>query len=193
MDRNRGLVRSGVSILSGDVLVLHDYDVLGGMLDPLSELVDVGVGVHGFDDGRSCDFDDFSAFDNGFQGDANGSSATGKDSGGVDVAVDGGVVWNTVLPSDLVRAAPAEELVLDGFAVWMATDVAPAGVSTHGCARFRLGWATSVATQATAELIVLLGPVSVWALRSAPRLGDIFSLFSGARRMALSGVWRCRA
>src|ERR1700689_2504125 len=167
VDRNRGLVRCGMSILSGCVLVLHNYDVLGGMLNPFSELVDVSVGVHGFDDGGSCNFDDFRALDNRFERDADGSSAAGKDSGGVDVAVDRGVVWNTVLPSDLVRAAPAEELVLDGFAVWMATDVAPAGVSTHGCARFRLGWATSVATQATAELIVLLGPVSVCALMIA--------------------------
>jgi len=47
--QNRGLVRSGMSILSGCVLVLHNYDVLGGMLNPFSELVDVSVGVHGFD------------------------------------------------------------------------------------------------------------------------------------------------
>jgi len=96
-----------MSILSGCVLVLHNYDVLGGMLDPLSELVDVSVGVHGFDDGSRCNFDDFRALDNGFQGDADGFSATGKNACGMDVAVDGGVVWNTVLPSDLVRAAPA--------------------------------------------------------------------------------------
>jgi hypothetical protein len=120
------------------------------MFNPFSELVDVSVGVHGFDDGSRGNFDDFCAFDNGFQGNADGSSATGKDSGGVNVPVDGGVVWNTVLPSDLIRAAPAEELVLDGFAVGMATDVAPAGVRTHGRAGFRLGWATGVTTQATA-------------------------------------------
>jgi hypothetical protein len=86
--------------------VLHDYDVLGGMLNPLSELVDVSVGVHGFDYGRGCHFYDFRTLDNGFQGDADGSSATGKDSGGVNVPVDGRVVWNTVLPSDLVGTAP---------------------------------------------------------------------------------------
>jgi len=106
-DSNRELVRGGLSTLSRCVLVLHDYDVLGWMLDPLSELVDVSVGVHGFDDGRSCNFDDFCTLDNRFQGDANGFSATGKNACGMDVAVDGGVVWNTVLPSDLVRAAPA--------------------------------------------------------------------------------------
>ena len=192
-DSNRELVRSGLSILSGCVLVLHNDDVGGWMFNPFSELVDVSVGVHGFDDGGRCDFDDFRALDNGFQGNANGFTATGKDSGGMDVAVDRGVVWNTVLPSDLVRAAPAEELVLDGFAVGVAADVAPASVRTHRRAGFRLGWATGVAAQAAVELIGLWGPVSVCALRSAPRLGDIFSLFSGARRMALSGVGRSRA
>ena len=97
VDRNRGLVRSGMSILSGYVLVLHDYDVLGGMLNPLSELVDVSVGVHGFDYGRGCHFYDFRTLDNGFQGDANGFSATGKNACGMDVAVDRGVVWNCLL------------------------------------------------------------------------------------------------
>jgi hypothetical protein len=57
-----------MSILSGCVLVLHNYDVLGGMLNPFSELVDVSVGVHGFDHGRGCNFDDFRALDNRFQG-----------------------------------------------------------------------------------------------------------------------------
>jgi len=107
VDGNRGLVRSGLSILSGCVLVLHNDDVGGWMFNPFSELVDVSVGVHGFDDGGRCDFDDFRALDNGFQGNANGFSAAGENAGGVDVPVDGGMVWNTVLPSDLVRAAPA--------------------------------------------------------------------------------------
>jgi hypothetical protein len=193
VDGNRGLVRSGLSILSGCVLVLHNDDVGGWMFNPFSELVDVSVGVHGFDDGGRCDFDDFRALDNGFQGNANGFSAAGENAGGVDVAVNRGVVWNTVLPSYLIRAAPAEKFVFDGFAVGVATDVAAAGVRTHRRAGFRLGWATSVATQATVELIVLWGPVSVCALRSALRLGDVFSLFSGARRLGLSGIERCWA
>ena len=107
VDGNRGLVRSGLSILSGCVLVLHNDDVGGWMFNPFSELVDVRVGVYGFDDGSSCNFNDFRAFDNGFQGNADGSSATGKNACGVDVAVNRGVVWNTVLPSYLIRAAPA--------------------------------------------------------------------------------------
>ena len=192
-DSNRELVRSGLSILSGCVLVLHNDDVGGWMFNPFSELVDVSVGVHGFDDGSRCNFDDFRALDNGFQGNANGFSAAGENAGGVDVAVNRGVVWNTVLAGDLVRTAPAEKFVFDGFAVGVATDVAPAGVRTHGRAGFRLGWATGVAAQATVELIVLWGLVSVRALMIALRLGDVFSLFSGARRMALSGVGRSRA
>ena len=83
--------------------------------------------------------------------------------------------------------------MFDGFAVGVAADVAPASVRTHGCASFRLGWATGITTQATVKLIVLWGLVSVRALRSAPRLGGILSLFSAARGMALAGVERCRA
>jgi len=65
-DSNRQLVRGGLSTLSRCVLVLHDYDVLGWMFNPFSELVDVSVGVHGFDEGRRCNFNHLRAFDNRF-------------------------------------------------------------------------------------------------------------------------------
>src|SRR5271170_622317 len=103
MDSNGGLVRSGLSILSRCVLVLDDYDVLGGMFNPFSELVDVGVGVYGFDDGSRCNFDDFGAFDNRFERDTDGFSAASENAGGVDMAVNGGMVGDAVLPGDLVR------------------------------------------------------------------------------------------
>ena len=118
-----------MSILSRCVLVLDDYDVLGWMLNPFAELVNVRVGVHGFDDGSSCNFNDFCAFDDRFERDTDGFSATSKNAGGVDVPVDGGMVWNTVLPGDLVWAAPAEEIVFDGFAMGMAADRAGALVT----------------------------------------------------------------
>ena len=124
--------------------MLDDDDVLGWMLNPLSELVDVGVGVHGFDNGSSCNFNDFCAFDNRFERDTDGFSAASENAGGVDMAVNGGMVGDAVLPGDLVRAAPAEKFVFDGFAVGVAADVAPAGVGAHGRARFRLGGATGL-------------------------------------------------
>ncbi|MGB8525146.1 MAG: hypothetical protein WCD43_19450 [Candidatus Acidiferrales bacterium] len=135
--------------------MLHDYGVLGWVFNPFAELVDVRIGVHGFDDGGRCDFDDFRAFDNRFQGDADGFSAASENSGGVDVAVNGGMVGDAVFAGDLVRAAPAEELVFDGFAVGMATDVAAAGVRAHGRARFRLGGATGFGQSTGVELPVL--------------------------------------
>jgi hypothetical protein len=144
VDSNWGWVRSGLSILSRCVLVLHDYDVLGWMLNPFSELIDVRVGVHGFDDGSSCNFNDFSAFDNGFERDADSFSAASENAGGVDVSVDGGMVGDAVLAGDLVRAAPTEKFVFDGFSVGMAADLASAGVRAHGRAGSRLGGATGI-------------------------------------------------
>ena len=112
------------------------------MFNPFSELIDVSVGVHGFDDGSRCNFHDFGTFDNRFESDADGFSAASEDAGSVDVTVNGGMVGEAVLPSDLVGAAPAEEFVFDGFTVGMTAHVAPAGVRPHGSARSRLGWAT---------------------------------------------------
>jgi hypothetical protein len=142
VDRNWGLVRSGLNILSRCVLVPDDYDVSGWMFNPFSELIYVSVGVHGFDDGSRCNFNDFGTFDNRFERDADGFSATSEDAGSVDVTVNGGMVGEAVLPSDLVRAAPAEEFVFDGFAVGMAADVTPSGVRPHGRAGSQLRWAT---------------------------------------------------
>lgn len=188
--RDGGLFREGLSILLGYVLVLDNYDVLGWMLNPFSNLVYVSVGVYGLDERGSCNFDYFRALNNRFQGDADGFSATGENAGGVDVAVNGGMVGDAVLPSDLVGTAPAEKFVFDGFAVRVAADVAAAGVRAHRGAGFRLGWATSVAAQATAEPIILFGLVLVLgnALVGALRLGGNPSLFRAGRGLVLPGL-----
>src|ERR1700735_434361 len=188
--RDSGVFRDRLRTLLGHVLVLHDYDVLGWMFNPFSELVDVSVAVHGFDERGRRYFDDFRALDNRFQGDADGFSTASKNTGRVDVAIDRGVVRNTVLASDLVRAAPAEEFVFDGFAVGMAAEVAPSSVRAHCGARPRLGGATGVATQATAEPIVPFGFVLALAnaLASVLRLGSKLSLFNAACGMLLASV-----
>ena len=68
--RDGGVFRDRLSILLRNVLVLDDYDVLGWMLNPFSELVDVRVGVYSFDERGRGYFDDFRTLDNRFQGDA---------------------------------------------------------------------------------------------------------------------------
>ena len=140
--RRRRLARGGRVTFLGYVYVLDDYGVLGGMVDPFAEFVDVGVGVNGFDQGGRGDFHILGAFDDGFERGANGFSAASKDSGGMNVAIDGGVVGNFVVLSDAVRAAPAEEFLFDVFSVRMAADIAATGVRAHFGADSGFGWAT---------------------------------------------------
>jgi hypothetical protein len=97
--------------------VLDDYGVLGGVVDPFAVLVDVSVGMNRFDQGGSGDFQVFGALDDGFERGANGFSAASKESTGMDMAIEGGVVGNFVILSDAVRAGPAEEFLFDIFAV----------------------------------------------------------------------------
>ena len=47
----RRCARVGSIVLIGNIHVLDDHGVLGGMVDPFAVFVDVGVGVNGFDQG----------------------------------------------------------------------------------------------------------------------------------------------
>jgi len=136
--RRSGRVRR--IVLWGYIDVLDDYGVLGGMVDPFAVFGDVGVGVNGFDQGGSGDSYKFGAFDNWFERCADGFSAASKNSGGMNMAVDGGVVGDFVVLGDAVRAAPAEEFLFDFFAVGMAADIAATCVRAHFGADSGRGW-----------------------------------------------------
>jgi hypothetical protein len=60
----------------------------------------------------------------------------------MDMAIYGGMVGNFVVQSDTVRAAPAEEFLLDVLAVRMSANVAATSVRTHFRAWSGWGWAT---------------------------------------------------
>ena len=174
--RRRRLARGGRFTFLGYVYVLDDYGVLGGMVDPFAEFVDVGVGVNGFDQGGRGDFHILGAFDDGFERGANGFSAASKDSGGMNVAIDGGVVGNFVVLSDAVRAAPAEEFLFDVFAVRMTADIATTRMRTHFCACSRYGRA------ARSRLLRLFGIVGHLRASNAFRL-------AGAVDIDFCGTW----
>jgi len=84
------------------------------------------------DDCVGCNFDRHGMLDDGRQREANGVGAAVEESCGVGVAVDRGVVGDAVVLGDLVGATPAQEVLLDGFAVGMATDVAFSIVPRRG-------------------------------------------------------------
>ena len=138
--RRSGRVRR--IVLWGYIDVLDDYGVLGGMVDPFAVFGDVGVGVNGFDQGGSGDSYKFGAFDNWFERCADGFSAASKNSGGMNMAVDGGVVGDFVVLGDAVRAAPAEEFLFDVFSLGMAANIAATCVRSHFGAGSGRGWAT---------------------------------------------------
>ena len=90
------------------------------------------------DDCVGCNFDRHGMLDDGRQREANGVGAAVEESCGVGVAVDRRVVGDAVVLGDLVGATPAQEVLLDGFAVGMATDFAFATVPRGSRpARFR--------------------------------------------------------
>ena len=138
--RLRRDARVGGLDLLGYIHVLDDYSVLGGVVDPFAVFVDVRVGVNGFDQGGGGDSYKFGALDNWFERGANGFSAASKNSGGMNMAVDGGVVGDFVVLGDAVRAAPAEEFLFDFFAVGMAADIAATCVRAHFGADSGRGW-----------------------------------------------------
>jgi hypothetical protein len=74
-------------------------------------------------------------FEERFEGEANRLAATREYARGVDVAVDGGVVRDAVVFGDVVRTVPAEEFVLDGFAVGMFANTAFTRMARQGCSR----------------------------------------------------------
>ena len=100
-----------------------------GRLDPFSGVVDVGVGADGADDVTRRHLHVVGMLEDQFEDTAEVPPAQRENAGGVDVAVDGGMVGDGIVLGKALRAAPAEEILLDGLAVGMAADVAPSGMA----------------------------------------------------------------
>lgn len=82
----------------------------------------------GADDRVGRDLDGHGPFNDGAESEANGARTTVEKSCGVCVTIDRRVIGDAVVCCDLVWAAPAEEILLDGFAVAVAADAALAAV-----------------------------------------------------------------
>ena len=115
-----------------------DDDCLSGA-HPLARFVDLSVDASGVDDGVGSDLHAARALEKRFEGEANRLAATREYPGGMDVAVDRGVVRDTVFFGDVVRTAPAEESEFDGLAVGMLAYVAPTRVARGGCTALGCG------------------------------------------------------
>ena len=104
-------------------------DVAANGRGPLALVVDLGVEADGGDDGASGGADAFGLLDEVFEGGAQRGAALGAKAGGVDVAVNHGVMGNFVFVGDFFGAEPAEVVLVNEFAVGVMANRAFAGVA----------------------------------------------------------------
>jgi len=117
---------------------MMNNDCLSGAY-PLARFVDLSIDARGANDGVGSDFHTRRALKERFEGEANHLATTGEYPGGMDVAVDRGVVRDTVFFGDVVRTAPAEESKLDSVAVGMLAYIASARMARNGRSRLCCG------------------------------------------------------
>ncbi len=101
---------------------------------PLALVVDLGVEADGGDDGAGGGADGLGLLDEVFEGGAEGGAALGAKAGGVGVAVNDGLVGDSVLAGDFLGTEPAEVVLVNEFAVFVMAYRAFAGVAGLVCA-----------------------------------------------------------
>jgi hypothetical protein len=104
-------------------------DVAADGRGPLALVVDLGVEADGGDDGASGGADGFGLLDEVFEGRAKRGAALGAKAGGVGVAVNDGMMGDSVLAGDFLGAEPAEVVLINEFAVGVTANRAFACVS----------------------------------------------------------------
>jgi hypothetical protein len=109
-------------------------DVAADRGHPLALVVDLGVEADGGDDGAGGGADVLGLLDEVFEGGAKGGAALGTKAGGVGVAVNDGLMGDSVLAGDFLGAEPAEVVLVDEFAVFVMANRAFAGVPGAVCA-----------------------------------------------------------
>ena len=110
-------------------------DYLFGRVNPPAVVGEAGVGADGSEDGAGGDFAGLRLFDDGLEGVAGEAGAFAEEVEGVRVAVDHGMVGDAVGEGELFGALPAEEILLDIVAAWMAANRALTGVAGNGIGR----------------------------------------------------------
>ena len=109
-------------------------DVAADWGHPLALVVDLGVEADGGDYGAGGGADGFGLLDEVFEGGAERSAALGAKAGGVGVAVNDGLMGDSVLAGDFFGAEPAEVVLVDEFALFVMANRAFAGVPGAVCA-----------------------------------------------------------
>jgi hypothetical protein len=106
-------------------------DVSAGRLKPIAVLIEVGVNAGSANDYISGFFERgvFHALEDVFEDAGEFALSPGKKPGGVGVTVEGDAVGDMVILGEPPRAGPANELALDGIAIRMGTNAAPAGMA----------------------------------------------------------------
>jgi len=102
---------------------------LGGNFGPAAVAVDAAVGAHGAKDRVASEFYVVDGFDEGVEPGVQIFAPLEGKAGGAGVPVDGAVVGEIVVLSELPGGAPVEEFFFDGFTFGMVADDAFAAVA----------------------------------------------------------------
>jgi hypothetical protein len=102
---------------------------LGGDFGPAAVAVDAAVGAHGAKDGVAGECYIVDGFDEGIECGVQTFAALEEKAGGAGVAVDGAIVGELVVLSELPGGAPVDEFFLDGFPFGVVANDATAAVA----------------------------------------------------------------
>lgn len=114
--------------------MVDDADALFG-LDPLVGVGEARIGANGGDDSVGSGRDVGGAFEEEIQDGAKIPAALGVEAGGAGVAIDGAPIEGMVngeFAVDGLRTVPADEELLDGFAIGVNADLTFATVALEG-------------------------------------------------------------
>jgi len=114
-----------------------------GTADPFAGILEVVRSSDSAEDGASGNFYIHNFLNEGIEGHAKSVLAAGEDAGGVHVSINRPVISEAIFAGNLGRAAPAQELLLDFFAIGVMADRAFAAVAAHVWASFLLRGAGS--------------------------------------------------
>ena len=131
-------MRCGGRVRGASLYYVGDNDALG-RLEPLAVGRDLGEGAQGLHDGVAAGFDHLRAFEEELRDRADVEAALFKKAEGVGMAINGRVVLELEFVSDHFSIAPAEEFLLDQFAVGVVANGASAPVAAEVWSGLRSG------------------------------------------------------
>jgi hypothetical protein len=101
--------------------ISYEYDgVLRIGLLPAALVIEVSISADGTDDVEIRGLGLVGALEDSLECGSDGEATTGGEAGGVEVAIDGGVIGDAIVAGKLFRAPPAKVVLLDAVAFGMA-------------------------------------------------------------------------